>query len=76
MVHLYAALKITGILKENDEVLRLKNEKEEGPGGFQILTVCEVKNRYDLKNTIVTAIRPHFCCGDYDGWLFIIKSHP
>lgn len=61
MINLKEALKITKIAE--DEVIYIRKE------GFSkydvdIVTLKEVRNKYDMKNTMVTSIQPRF---DSDG---------
>jgi hypothetical protein len=38
------------------------------------MTGRETKNKYDLKRTMVTAIFPYFCCGEYEGFAFVVDN--
>lgn len=38
------------------------------------MTVREVKEKFDLRKTTVTAIRPYFCFDDYQGLVLTITE--
>ena len=37
-------------------------------------TVKEIRNRFDMRKTMVVGIAPHFCWCEYDGFEFEIKQ--
>ena len=38
------------------------------------MTLREIRNKYDMKNTMVTRISPYFCCNEFEGMAFEIKN--
>ena len=40
------------------------------------MTGKEVREKYDMKNTLVSKICPYFCMGEYEGFVFIIHMLP
>lgn len=71
MINLKEAIKITKITEKETFYM-----KKEGTGKHdgKFFTLKEIKNQYDMKNTIVTSIQPRFSFyGDYEGIEFEIK---
>lgn len=73
MVDLYTALKLIREFDCDDRIVRLRKANQIFCGEFETLTVREIKNKYDMRQTKVTEICPYFCCGDYDGFLLTIS---
>lgn len=71
MITLKEALKVTKI--SEDEILYIR-KKETEKYQVEILTLKEIRNKYDMKNIIVTGIQPRFLCGNYHGMEFEIKK--
>lgn len=38
------------------------------------MTGKETREKYDMKNTMVAAILPHFCMGEFEGFCFVIRK--
>lgn len=83
MVSLYEAVKLTGRLDRDDDIVYLKNDKKNDKKNDdlfgrntpdEILTVKQLKEKYDLRRTKVVRIAPYFCCMDYEGQLLVIKE--
>lgn len=79
MVSLYEAVKLTGRLDRDDDIVYLKNNKKDDDlfgrnTPDEILTVKQLKEKYDLRRTKVVRIAPYFCCMDYEGQLLVIKE--
>lgn len=74
MITLKEALKLCQVHDEYDVFLYEKvGDGDEYPC-YQRITCGEVKNHYDLERTVVTAITPYFCCGEYEGFSFCIEK--
>lgn len=72
MITLKAALKLCRV--DDREVVHLCDKVEYAQLWSEPMTGREIKNHYDLKRTMVTAIIPHFCCGEYEGFTFVIEK--
>ena len=59
---------------DDDEVIYLCDSVENVTMRCIPVTGKEVRGKYDMRNTIVTSIVPHFCVGEYVGFTFIIKD--
>ena len=38
------------------------------------MTLKEIRNKYDMKRTMVSKISPHFCCEDFKGMELAISG--
>lgn len=38
------------------------------------MTLREIREKCDMKNMMVCLIKPHFCCGDFEGMEFKISG--
>ena len=79
MVSLYNAVKLVGRLDKDDDIIYLKRDKKDDDlfgrnTPDEILTVKQLKEKYDLRRTKVVRIAPYFCCMDYEGQLLVIKE--
>lgn len=72
MITLKEALRLCRI--DDDEVVHLCDRIEDMPMWSWPMTGRETKNKYDLKRTMVTAIFPYFCCGEYEGFAFVVDN--
>lgn len=70
MVTLKEAIALCNI-REN-EVVYLKQDDELSMA--IPITLSQIRAKYDMKNTMVFNIKPHFCCEDYVGMEFGIKG--
>lgn len=72
MITLKEAFKLCRI--EDREIVHFRDrmENEQTPGF--LVTGKGVKEKYDMKNTLVTAILPRFCCGEFGGFTFITRK--
>lgn len=73
MIDLYTAMKLTNLFQSNDTV-HLRRKGQMFKSEYEILTVNDIKNKYDMRRTKVTKICPYFCCGEYEGLLFTIQG--
>ena len=72
MITLTKAFKLCQI--RDDEVVSLVRAEEIGKGWPSYLyTGKEVRNRLDMKATMVVRIRPRFEFGEYEGMEFVIQ---
>lgn len=79
MVSLYNAVKLVSRLDKDDDIIYLKRDKKDDDlfgrnTPDEILTVKQLKEKYDLRRTKVVRIAPYFCCMDYEGQLLVIKE--
>lgn len=75
MVDLYTILKLIDIFDKNDCLVYLRsptNQPAHRPE--KIMTVKEIKEKYDLRKVKVVNIRSYFCWGDYKGFLLTIAK--
>ncbi len=72
MITLKEAFKLCGV--DDREVIHFADSLDSANLWSWPLTGQEVRQKYDMKNTLVTAIRPHFCCGEFEGVTFIIQK--
>lgn len=72
MVTLKEAFKLCGV--DDREVVHFSDRREDAGIWSWPMTGQEVRQKYDMKNTMVTDIRPYFFCGEYEGFMFIIKK--
>lgn len=58
------------------EVIYLSDKPEEHGSWSQSwpMTGKQVKDRYDMRNTKVIAIEPHYCCCEFVGFKFVIRE--
>lgn len=61
---------------DGNEVIYLCDSIENATMWSTPLTGKEVRDKYDMQNTMVTYIVPHFCVGEYEGFTFVIKKMP
>lgn len=71
MVDLYTALKLTGDLDSNDNIVFLKKLQEKYSFN-ECMTVRQIKEQYDMRKTKVIKISSHFSCEEYQEFLFTI----
>lgn len=71
MISLKEAFKLCRV--DDDEVIFLSDSIEHSVSFSVPMTGKEVRNKYDMRNTVVTAIVPHGYYG-FDGFAFIIKD--
>lgn len=70
MITLTQAFKLCDI--RDDEVVFFR--KKDDPAHFPLIyTGKEVRQKYDMKHTIILHIRPRFSFGEYEGMEFITK---
>ena len=72
MISLKEAFRLCRI--DDREVVHLCDNPEGSAIWSWPITGKEIREKYDLRNTIVTEIRPYFCMGEFEGVLFIIKK--
>lgn len=68
------ALQITGDFSKDDDLIHAKRMDTPDHMVPDIMTVKQAKNRYDLKNEKVVQIESYFICGEYAGYLYVLKS--
>lgn len=74
-VDLYTALVLIESLGDDRNLVFLKKQGNGLlPNPDEILTVKQVKEKYDMRRTRVTRIVPYFCCEDYEGLLLFITD--
>lgn len=71
MITLKEAFRLCGI--DDQEVVHLTDNKEDINFWTWPMTGREVREKYDMKHTMVTDIRSHFNWGEYEGFTFVIK---
>lgn len=71
MISLREAFKLCRI--DDDEVVYLSDSIEHEASYSVPMTGKDIKNKYDMRNTSVTAIVPHGFFG-FEGFAFIIKE--
>lgn len=71
MITLIEAFKLCRI--EDREVVWLSDSVDDELFCSFPITGKEVRNKYDMKNTLVTAIVPHGYC-EFEGFAFIVKK--
>lgn len=72
MVTLKEAFKLCRV--DDREVLHLCDNLEYEKMWSVPMTGRQVKEKYDMRNTLVTAIVPHFCFGEFEGFTFVIRK--
>lgn len=77
MVSLYDAVKLTGGLDDDASLVYLKKDSSDDTlfaknTPDEILTVKQLKEKYDLRHTQVVRISAYFCCYEYKGQLLVI----
>lgn len=73
MLNLESALRITDLYDRNDESIYIAENLASTDQGFKKLSIKQVKNQYDLKQTQVTKITP-YVNGVHLGLLFTIDN--
>lgn len=73
MIDLYTALKLVNALDSDEEIVHLRKSGQIFKSEYELLTVKEIKNKYDMRKTEVIEMLPYFSCGEYEGFLFTIK---
>lgn len=69
----YTVLHMIDAFEDDDELIYLRKPEDGMPyRAARILTVREVKNKYDLRRTKVIDIRPYFRNGECAGLLLTI----
>lgn len=71
MITLREAFKLCSI--EDREIVHFRDSMENEPTPGFMATGKEVREKYNMKNIMVTAIMPYFCCGEFEGFTFIIS---
>lgn len=64
MISLKEAIKLTKI--SDEEICYIRKENT-GKYDAKIVTLQDIKNQYDMRNTMVISIRPRFSDFDYSG---------
>lgn len=73
MVDLYTALKLIGAFDDPDTILFFRRPDDTPEYmATEILSVKTAKEKYDLRRSKVSSIRPYFICEDYKGMLFTL----
>lgn len=72
MVTMKEAFKLCRI--DDREVIHLCDSVENEPCWSSPMTGKQVREKYDMQRTMVTAIVPHFCFGEFEGFSFIISE--
>lgn len=72
MVTLKEAFKLCRI--DDREVIYLCDSVENERCWSNPMTGKQVREKYDMQRTVVTAIVPHFCFGEFEGFSFIIRE--
>lgn len=75
-VDLYTMLSLTGALNNNDMLVYLRKDYEhEFPGNpSEILTVKEIRQKYDMRRTKVVFVSPYYSNYEYEGLLFTVRD--
>lgn len=73
-VDLYTALKLMDVFDDDGELIYLREKKDPMYRPTEILTVKQVKDRYDLRKMKVINIRPYFICQEYEGILLTLAD--
>lgn len=74
MIDLYTVLKLINALDSDEEIVHLRRKEQIFKSEYELLTVRQIKNKYDMRKTKVVEILPYFCCGDYNGFLLTIED--
>lgn len=72
MIDLYTALKLVNAFDSEKEIVHLRKKDQIFKSEYELLTVKQIKEKYDMRKIKVIEICPYFCCGDYEGFLFTI----
>lgn len=72
MITLKEAFKLCRV--DDGEVIYLCDNVEYAPLWSWPITGTEVRKKYDMRRTMVTAIMPHYCVGEFDGFTFVISQ--
>ena len=72
MVTLKEAFKLCRV--DDRQVIHLCDSVEMAQMWSRPMTGKEVREKYDMKHTMVTAIFPHFCIGEFEGFTFVITK--
>ena len=72
MVTLKEAFRLCGI--KDHEIVWFSDKKEGAYLWAYPMTGKEVRQKYDMRRTVVTLIQPHFNFNEWVGFLFIIKK--
>lgn len=59
---------------KDDEVVFLRNSEETSLLTHTPILGRKIRNKYDMRKTMVSDISPHFVCGEYEGFAFTIQS--
>lgn len=76
---LYTALKFIDSLDNDNRMVYLRKEDSPLCGIYKykpdsILTVKQVKEKYDMRKTKVIRIDPYFCCHEYEGLVLTVTK--
>lgn len=71
MITLKEAFKLCDI--RDDEVVHFCDSKENAQMRSTPILGGEVRKKYDMRNTMVSSIMPHFVCGEYEGFTFVVQ---
>lgn len=72
MITLKEAFKLCRV--DDREVVHLCDGIENALMWSWPMTGLEIRNKYDMQRTMVSAIMPHFCVGEYEGFTFVISE--
>ncbi len=72
MVTLKEAFRLCRV--DDRQVIHLCDSVEQAQMWSWPMTGKEVREKYDMKHTMVTAIFPHFCIGEFEGFTFVITK--
>lgn len=68
------ALQITGDFERDKDIIHIIRTDTPGWKGPDVMTVKDVKDKFDLKKEKVVGIKSYFLCGDYSGYLYTLKA--
>lgn len=71
MITLKEAFKLCRV--DDGEVIHLCDNVEYAPLWSLPITGAEIRKKYDMRRTMVTAIIPHYYFGEFDGFTFVIS---
>lgn len=67
------ALQITGDFSKDNDLIHIKKTDTPDHMVPDVMTVKQAKDKYDLKKEKVVRIESYFVCGDYAGYLYVLK---
>lgn len=72
---LYTMLQLMDVLKKDDEIVYIRKENDERTNKPSIIiSVKELKEKWDLRKTKVTGITDYWCCCEFEGMLLTVKE--